>query len=72
MQRQQGFRSVFAATKVIEGDHLILNQLKLDENETEMLEHIVSQMERSVDLTVALQLQICGLILLKSCVNRRL
>ena len=46
----------FAATKVIEGDHLILNQLKLDENETEMLEHIVSQMEkeRGLDRSAAI------------------
>ncbi len=35
----------FAATKAIEGDQLILNQLKLDVNEVEMLEHIVKQME---------------------------
>ena len=35
----------FAATKAIEGDNLILEQLKLDENEMEMLEHIVQQME---------------------------
>lgn len=41
----------FAATKAIEGDLLILKQLKLDENEKEMLEHIVCQMEteRGVD-----------------------
>ena len=46
----------FAATKVIEGDHLILNQLKLDENETEMLEHIVCQMEkeRGLDRSAAI------------------
>ena len=35
----------FAATKVIEGDPLILKQLALDENEQEMLEHMVKQME---------------------------
>lgn len=35
----------FAPTKAIEGDHLILEQLKLDQNEMEMLEHIVKQME---------------------------
>lgn len=35
----------FAATKAIEGDPLILNQLKLDKNEHELLEHIVQQME---------------------------
>ena len=36
----------FAATKAIEGDALILQQLQLDRNEQEMLEHIVRQMER--------------------------
>ena len=45
----------FAATKAIEGDLLILKQLKLDENEKEMLEHIVCQMEteRGVDRSAA-------------------
>lgn len=36
----------FAATKAIEGDNLIIDRLKLDENEKEMLEHIVCQMEK--------------------------
>lgn len=36
----------FAASKVIEGDELIINQLNLDQNELEMIEHIVLQMER--------------------------
>lgn len=46
----------FAATKAIEGDRLILEQLKLDENETEMLEHIVQQMEteRGLDRSAAI------------------
>lgn len=46
----------FAATKVIEGDHLILKQLKLDQNEMEMLEHIVQQMEseRELDRSAAI------------------
>lgn len=35
----------FAASKLIEGDELILNSLKLDINEQEALEHIISQME---------------------------
>lgn len=35
----------FAASKLVEGDDLILKGLKLDENEEAMLEHIVSQME---------------------------
>ncbi len=46
----------FAATKVIEGDALILEQLKLDENEKEMLEHIIQQMEteRGLDRSAAI------------------
>ena len=46
----------FAATKAIEGDPLILKQLKLDENEVETLEHIVQQMEteRQLDRSAAI------------------
>ena len=46
----------FAASKVIEGDQLILNQLALDQNEKEMLEHIVLQMEseRNLDRSAAM------------------
>ena len=36
----------FAASKLIEGDELICKSLNLDENEEEMLEHIVIQMEK--------------------------
>ena len=36
----------FSATKVIEGDALILEQLQLDANETAMIERIVVQMEK--------------------------
>lgn len=35
----------FAATKTIEGDELIIEKLKLDPNETELIEHAVVQME---------------------------
>ena len=41
-----GIPAKFAATKAIEGDQLIINQLDLDQNETEALEHIVAQMEK--------------------------
>ena len=46
----------FAATKAIEGDPLILKKLALDQNETEMLEHIVQQMEaeRGLDRSAAI------------------
>ena len=48
--------SRFAATKAIEGDPLIMKKLKLDTNETEMLEYIVQQMEteRQVDRSAAI------------------
>lgn len=36
----------FSATKVIEGDHLVIDKLKLDDNEKEMIEHIIIQMEK--------------------------
>ncbi len=46
----------FAASKLIEGDALILDQLQLDQNEKEMLEHIVLQMEteRGLDRCAAM------------------
>ena len=46
----------FAASKLIEGDKLILEQLGLDRNEQEMLEHIVLQMEteRGLDASAAM------------------
>ncbi|MBQ6363403.1 MAG: ferrous iron transport protein B [Lachnospiraceae bacterium] len=46
----------FAACKVIEGDPLILEQLRLDQNEKEMIEHIVQQMEneRGLDRSAAI------------------
>lgn len=36
----------FASAKVTESDELIISQLNLDQNELEMVEHIVSQMEK--------------------------
>ena len=46
----------FAASKLIEGDELILAQLDLDQNEKETLEHIVLQMEkeRGLDRSAAI------------------
>ncbi len=40
----------FAASKIIEGDANILEKLDLDQNEVEMLEHIVLQMEKEREL----------------------
>ena len=46
----------FAASKVVEGDKLIIDQLELDENEKEALEHIIVQMEkeRGLDRSAAI------------------
>lgn len=46
----------FAASKIVEGDELILKQLDLDKNELEMLEHIIVQMEteRGLDRSAAI------------------
>ncbi len=40
----------FAASKLLEGDALIEKQLMLDQNEKEMLEHLILQMEKERDL----------------------
>ena len=46
----------FAAGKLVEGDDRIMEQLKLDPNEQEMLEHIITQMEteRGLDRNAAM------------------
>ncbi len=46
----------FAASKAIEGDQLIIDQLALDQNEKELLEHITLQMEaeRGLDRSAAI------------------
>lgn len=46
----------FAATKLIEGDPLILERLGLDQNEKETLEHLILQMEkeRGLDRSAAI------------------
>ena len=46
----------FAATKLIEGDPLILERLRLDQNEKETLEHLILQMEkeRGLDRSAAI------------------
>ena len=46
----------FAASKVVENDPLVIKQLKLEQNELEMLEHIILQMEneRGLDRNAAM------------------
>ena len=54
--RDAGLPLRFAASKVIEGDQEIINQLNLDQNELEFLEHITVQMEneRGLDRSAAI------------------
>ena len=54
--KKAGIPLRFAVSKVIEGDSLILSQLMLDDNEKEMVEHIVLQMEteRGLDRSAAI------------------
>ena len=46
----------FAATKLAEGDRMVMDALGLDRNEKEMIEHIISQMEseRGLDRAAAI------------------
>lgn len=46
----------FAASKLVEGDAVILERLELDQNEKEMLEHIILQLEseRGLDRSAAI------------------
>ena len=54
--KRSGIPVEFASAKLIEGDRLIAEKLELDQNETEMLEHIVLQMEkeRGLDASAAI------------------
>ena len=64
----------FSASKVIEGDPLVISQLKLDENEQETVAHIVLQMEKErgldrsaaiADMRYSFIYRVCG-----ACVRR--
>ncbi len=54
--KRAGIPVRFAASKIIEGDPLILSELALDPNEEELLQHIVVQMEaeRGLDRAAAI------------------
>ena len=69
----------FAASKAIEGDALILEQLRLDENEKELLEHITLQMEKErgldrsaamADMRFAYIMKVCDDCVVKPQKNR--
>lgn len=53
---EAGIPERFAASKLIEGDQLIMDSLNLSQNEKEMIEHIISQMEeeRGLDRAAAM------------------
>ena len=40
----------FAATKLVEGDEPMMQELKLDDNEKEMIEHAIKEMETELDV----------------------
>ncbi|MGN1143625.1 MAG: ferrous iron transport protein B, partial [Anaerovoracaceae bacterium] len=54
--RHEGIPLRFAASKLAEGDRQMLERLRLDDNEKEMLEHIIKQMEeeRGMDHAAAM------------------
>lgn len=69
-----GISARFAASKLAEGDKLILDSLNLDQNEKEMLEHIIVQMEEECGLDRAAAIanmrfcfikRICGATVIK-------
>lgn len=54
--RRAGIPVRFAASKLVEGDELVMERLQLDEHEKEILEHIILQMEkeRGMDRSAAM------------------
>ena len=54
--KEAGIPLRFAASKLVEGDDIILESLRLTQNEREMLEHIICQMEeeRGLDRAAAI------------------
>jgi len=47
--QRQGIPMRFAATRLVEGDNIMLKVLALTENETDMIEHAVKEMETELD-----------------------
>ena len=69
----------FAASKVVEGDELILEALHLDQNEKELLEHLVIQLEKErgldrkaaiADMRFEFIMKACDACVIKPEVNR--
>ena len=64
----------FAASKLAEGDQLVLDRLNLDQNEKETLEHIITQMEKErgldraaaiADMRFSFIQKVCGAAVVK-------
>ena len=64
----------FAASKLAEGDQLVLDRLNLDQNEKETLEHIITQMEKErgldraaaiADMRFSFIQKVCGVAVVK-------
>ncbi len=60
----------FAATKIVEGDTEILEELKLSENEKDMMEHIIVQMETERGLDRAAAIADMRFAFIKSLVSK--
>lgn len=69
----------FAASKIVEGDELLLEQLELSQNEKEMLEHMVVQMEEEgtldrsaaiADMRFAFISKLCAATVIKPRVSK--
>ena len=69
----------FASSKLIEGDPLILERLALDQNEAEMLDHIILQMEKErgmdrsaaiADMRFAYIRKVCDECVIKPCESK--
>ena len=69
----------FAASKVIEGDELVISALGLDENERDAIEHIVLQMEKEsgldrsaaiADMRYRFIMELCGAAVTKPTESR--
>ena len=59
----------FAATKLVEGDESVYDALKLSENETKMIKHIISQMEEERGLDCAAAISEMRFSFIKRLVN---
>ncbi len=62
----------FAATKLVEGDKLILQQLGLDRNEEETLEHMIHEMEEECAKDREAALADMRFKFIEKCVRRQL